>query len=434
MIQAEKVAPELRSWLINALPDWQVGVIIETRPRSSVWRAALHSLPVEHCYERLPAFSARLEVRELVALLRDSGVVRVYRDVEVQAIGLSIPFLSRPPAVALVDVADIVGAREAWEAGLKGMGIRVAVVDTGVDNEHITLQGRVVSQADFTGEGKSDGHGHGTMVAGCIAGQHDRYCGMAPAALILDAKVLNRRGLGLMSDVMAGVEWAADEGAQIINLSLGVRGPTDGQDPLSRLCNIVSSQGIVVIAAAGNSGPRAQSVGSPAGAKGVIAVGATHKDDSLARFSARGPTADGRSKPDLCAPGVDIIGPRAHGTSMGHPIDEWFTQASGTSFAAPIVAGCIALLLQARSGIAPKDVLKQLAAGCRDLNLDRNAQGAGRLDIARSLGLRQGQPDRSPKRAAVPGCVGCAAGCSSILVMTGLALAALLGWRRYQRR
>jgi len=434
MIHAEKVAPDLRSWLTNALPDWQTGVIVEARPRSNVLQAAIRNLPVEHCYERLPAFAARLAVRELIALLKDSGVVRVHRDVEVRAIGLPLLFPTRPPAAALVDVADIVGARRAWEAGLKGAGIRVAVIDTGVDNAHITLRGRVVGQADLTGEGKGDDHGHGTMVAGCIAGRHDRYTGMAPEALILDAKVLNRQGAGLMSDVMAGVEWAADEGAQIINLSLGVDGPTDGRDPLSRLCDVIASQGIIVIAAAGNGGPRAQSVGSPAGARGVIAVGATHKNDQLARFSARGPTADGRPKPELVAPGVDIIGPRARGTGMGHPVDEWFTQASGTSFAAPITAGCIALLLQAQPGLSPKDALKRLAAGCEDLHLDRNAQGAGRINIARSLGLPGEKRDESPELARVPGCLGCAAGCAGLATTVGLALLALIGWRYYRRR
>lgn len=434
MIQAERVAPDLRSWLVHAQPDWQAHVIVEVRPRSKVLQVAARSLPVEHCYERLPAFCARLAVRELLALLKDPGVLRVYRDVEVRVNGISIPFLTRPPAVALAEVADIIGAREAWEAGLKGRDIRAAVIDTGVDAEHMTLRGRVVGQADFTGEGKGDSHGHGTMVAGCIAGCHERYAGIAPEAIILDAKVLDRRGAGLMSDVMAGVEWAADERAQVINLSLGVNGPTDGRDPLSRLCDVVASQGIVVIAAAGNGGPRARSVGSPAGARDVIAVGATHKDDSLARFSARGPTADGRPKPELCAPGVDIIGPRAHGTSMGHPVDEWFTRASGTSFAAPIVAGCVALLLQVQPELSPKDVLKRLTAGCEDLHLDRNAQGAGRVNIARSLGLGEEERRKPPEAAKVPGCLGCVAGCSGLAATAGLALLALLGWRYYRRR
>ena len=203
---------------------------------------------------------------------------------------------------------------------------------------------------------------------------------MAPEALLLAAKVLKDNGSGMTSDVMAGVDWAVQQGSQVINLSLGSNGPCDGSDALSTLCDEAVNRGVVMCVAAGNSGPGVSTVGSPGCACQVITVGATNDSDQITNFSSRGPTGDGRVKPDVCFPGFGIIAARAEGTSMGTPIDARYTSASGTSMATPHASGVAALLLQARPGIAPAEVKLRLMEAAINLGLDPNTQGKGRGD------------------------------------------------------
>jgi serine protease AprX len=218
-------------------------------------------------------------------------------------------------------------------------------------------------------------------VAGIAAGAGSKYRGVAPGATLYSAKVLRGDGSGMFSDVMAGVEWAVDQGVHVINLSLGSSGSSDGNDALSYTCDAAVGKGIVVCVAAGNDGPGARTVGSPGAARLVITIGATDDHDAIASFSSRGPTADGRSKPDVCFPGVKIIAPRAAGTSMGTPIDALYTEASGTSMATPHAAGACALLLQAKTSLTPAQVKELLMTTARNLGLDANTQGSGRAVV-----------------------------------------------------
>lgn len=202
-----------------------------------------------------------------------------------------------------------------------------------------------------------------------------RYIGVAPGAKLWNIKVLNQYGYGYDSWIIDGIEYAAhgpdgipntgDE-ADIISMSLG-GGPTDGTDPLSQAVNDAVDRGLVVVVAAGNSGTDYFTVSSPGAASDVITVGASTKCGELAWFSSCGPTLDMRVKPDVLAPGVGIIAPRANGTSMGYPINEYYTEASGTSMAAPHVAGAAALMLQAHIAWNPGDVKNALISTADDL-------------------------------------------------------------------
>jgi len=314
-----------------------------------------------------PAAAAQARPEAIAALEADPNVEAVWLDLPVHTcLDVSVPLLEVPAV---------------WQAGVDGTGIRIAIVDTGLDVNHPDFAGRIGGTIDYSGEGFRDNNGHGTHVAGIAAGAGSRYRGVAPGATLYAAKVLRGDGSGMFSDVMAGVEWAVEQGVHVINLSLGSSGPSDGNDALSHTCDAAVSRGIVVCAAAGNAGPGAGTVGSPGAARLVITVGATDDSDAVASFSSRGPTADGRPKPDICFPGVNIIAPRAGGTSMGRPIDSLYTEASGTSMATPHATGAVALLLQAKPDLTPAQVKELLRLTARDLGLDANTQGAGRAIV-----------------------------------------------------
>ncbi|MBI5305197.1 MAG: S8 family peptidase [Chloroflexi bacterium] len=272
-----------------------------------------------------------------------------------------------------------------WQAGLTGKGIKVGVVDTGLDATHPDFAGRVAAIKDFTGEGDLDGNGHGTHVAGTIGGSGAAsggvYRGVAPECTLYAAKVLTSSGFGSISGVIAGVEWAVDQGVRTMNLSLGMDGSCDGTDALSEACDAAVARGVAVCVAAGNAGPSAYTVGSPGCAKNVITVGATTKNDDAIYFSSRGPTADGRIKPDLCFPGVDIIAPHAVNTQIGQIVNQFYTTLSGTSMATPHATGSCALLLQDNPTASPGQIKNLLMASAVNLGLDPNTQGSGRGDV-----------------------------------------------------
>lgn len=286
----------------------------------------------------------------------------------------------------LLDVSvPLIGAPSVWNAGYRGKGIRVGIVDTGIDANHPDLVGRVLITRDLTGEGDIDNHGHGTHVAGIIGGtgvqSGGKYRGVAPECLFVVGKVLKADGTAMMSDVIAGLEFVSEQHVQVVNLSLGGGANCDGTDALSVACDSLVDQGMVVCVAAGNSGPGAGSLGSPGCAKKVITVGATDKQDGIADYSSRGPTSDGRIKPDLCFPGSSIHSCRAKGTSMGQPIDDYYTTASGTSMATPHATGSCALLLQAQVKLTPQQVKDGLMNSAKDLGLDPNTEGKGRAQV-----------------------------------------------------
>ncbi|WP_216209623.1 S8 family serine peptidase [Amycolatopsis aidingensis] len=315
--------------------------------------------------------------------------------------GLTELELDRTVRVSLDHSARQVGAPAAWDSGLDGSGTTVAVVDTGIDADHPDLAGRVTESANFTYEqDDTDLHGHGTHVASIAAGSGKAsggsYRGVAPGAELLSAKVFDRWGTGPASQVMAGMEWAVDRGADVVNLSLGA-GITDGTDPLAELVNTLSAKnGTLFVVAAGNSGPGNRTVTTPGSADAALTVGAVDRNNELAWFSSRGPRlTDAAVKPELVAPGVDIAAARAAGTSGGAPIGEHYTRWSGTSMATPHVAGAAAILAQQHPDWSGARLKDHLVSTAKDLDLPWFEQGAGLLDVARATG----QPISAPASA-----------------------------------
>jgi hypothetical protein len=293
-----------------------------------------------------------------------------------------------------------VSAPQAWGAGFTGNGVKVAVLDTGADFSHPDLVGQVAERADFTVEGgtAADGHGHGTHVASIIAGSgagaSGERRGVAPGAKLLVGKVLDDDGFGSESQIIAGMEWAATR-AKVINMSLGGWEPSDGTDPMSQAVNsLTAAHGTLFVVAAGNEGVD-NYITSPAAAAAALTVGAVDFDDRVAWFSSRGPLINTRAaKPELVAPGVEIVAARAAGTEIGRVIDSRYTAVSGTSMAAPHAAAGIAILAQRHPEWTPAQLKSALVGAVDPLRgADTYVVGAGRLNVARALtGAVSAQP------------------------------------------
>jgi subtilisin family serine protease len=292
-------------------------------------------------------------------------------------IGVDAIWLDGLRQPALAESVPQIGAPAAWAAGFDGTGSTVAVLDSGVDAGHPDLAGRVTARQNFTdgNEDDKDHTGHGTHVAATVAGAD----GVAPGARLLDGKVCVDGGCA-ESWIVAGMEWAAKQGATVANLSLG--GPdTPGLDPVERAVQVLT--GTLFVVAAGNI-PGAGTISSPATADAALAVGAVTKADRLADFSSQGPRAeDGALKPDITAPGVAITAARSADSTL--PGDT-HTTLSGTSMAAPHAAGAAAILAQRRPDWTPAQIKAGLMGAAKpDPALSVFAQGAGRLDVAAAV-------------------------------------------------
>jgi subtilisin family serine protease len=268
----------------------------------------------------------------------------------------------------------LIQANRLWKMGIEGENVLIGIVDTGIDLQHPDLADKIVAIKDFTRSGKQDRVGHGTAVASVIAGNgyasKGLYKGVAPKAKLVIAKALDNNGNGQLDWIIDACEWLASQGVKIINLSLGTTVPSDGTDPLCKEVNyLVEKKGIIVVAAAGNEDKQSYAIGSPGAAENAITVAATDKRDRPASFSSRGPTLDGRPKPDLAAPGVRIAAARASGTTMGQVINQYYVYVDGTSFAAPHVSGVCALLKQAFPNLSAKEIKEILKRGCDKIGL-----------------------------------------------------------------
>ncbi|GAB3432805.1 S8 family serine peptidase [Actinophytocola sediminis] len=280
-----------------------------------------------------------------------------------------------------------IGAPEAWQAGHTGAGATVAVLDTGVDVTHPDLTDAVVDARNFTDSDTTDDrNGHGTHLASTITGNGDRHQGVAPDAKLLNGKVLDDWGFGFESWIIAGMEWATASGADVVNLSIGGALPGDGKDPMSQAVNRLTEQtGTLFVIAAGNSGPTVGWVDSPGAAEAALTVGAVDRNDGLAGFSSRGPRAgDSGIKPDITAPGVDIVAARATNGQAGEP-GERYVAMSGTSMATPHVAGAAAILAAQHPEWTAEQLKPALMGSARPTDgLSVFEQGAGRVDLAKA--------------------------------------------------
>ncbi|HET9655633.1 MAG TPA: S8 family peptidase [Kineosporiaceae bacterium] len=308
--------------------------------------------------------------------------------------------------------------------GQEGDGVTVALVDTGVA-EVPDLQGRVVAHVDVTGTGRGDGYGHGTFLAGLIAGSGaasgGAYLGVAPGTRILDVKVARPDGSSDLFSVLAGLQVVANSGHRygvgVVNLALSSGSPVPYQvDPLDQALRALWRQGYAVVVPAGNEGPAAGTISAPGNDPALLTVGALDEhgtaartDDTVAVWSGRGPTSQGVAKPELVAPGESVIGLR----SPGSVIDGAYPQArvgsdyfrgSGTSMSTAVVSGAVADLLARAPQLAPdgvKALLTDTAYRADGLG-DPTAAGAGGTDLAAALELSDHYGGGTPGESVEP--------------------------------
>ena len=283
-------------------------------------------------------------------------------------------YANRPYSVVLDKSTDAINAPLFWNNGYNGDGIKIAVLDTGLDTSHAMLSGKVVGEEAFTGENHTfDAIGHGTQVAGIAAGKDGNgFSGVAPGALLMNAKVLDDKGSGTTVSIIAGIEWAVDpdnnpdtdDGADIIIMSLGAA-YSDPDTPLKEAIDYAASNGVVTVVSSGNCGGNCPNAGcgsftgvtTPGNVESAITVGAVDDNKNAACFSS-GQDFGSYIKPDVVAPGVDII------TS---DLGGGYKTVSGTSMSAPHVAGVAALLLQKDPTLTHYDIKNLLEGNAVDL-------------------------------------------------------------------
>ena len=314
---------------------------------------------------------------EITALSGLPGVAYIHYDAPVAA--HDGPISSSHLATAYPGSVD---ADRVWTTGRTGQGVTVAVLDSGIipDADLVQPTNRILASANFADAlgSMTDPGGHGTHVAGTIAGNGTRsagqYIGVAPGANLVDVRVLDENGNGRDSSVILGIQWALDHRVQynirILNLSLGAPAPaTYRLDPLSAAVEMAWLRGVVVVAASGNSGAAPDSPGAD---PYVITVGATDDrgtaavgDDLVEPFSAYGTPVASTAKPDVVAPGRRIVSIRAPGSSLDKLLPDRVVTAStgatyfrlsGTSMSTAVVSGVAALLLEAQPGLTPNQV------------------------------------------------------------------------------
>lgn len=301
---------------------------------------------------------------------------------------------------------SIIHANEPFYQGITGRGITIAILDTGIFPRHMDFmdpaeqnRSRIVGFLDFirhkyeppleSWENAYDDNGHGTHIAGIAAGSgilsNGLYRGIAPECSILALKVLDYHGGGNMEHVLPAIEWLLthqyDFPVHVVNISVGTSLPKYNREDslLIQLVNQLWKQGMVVVAAAGNDGPSSYSIGAPGISRKIITVGASDDYQTtssggrlISNYSSRGPTAYCVKKPDIVAPGSNIISCGRNG----------YTKKSGTSMSTPMVSGAAALLLSKKPYLSPKEVKMCFKNCARNLGMPHRYQGWGLLDIS----------------------------------------------------
>ncbi|MFQ5998222.1 MAG: S8 family serine peptidase, partial [Candidatus Bathyarchaeia archaeon] len=395
-------------------------------------------LAIHKKYRVFPLLAAEGTASQIRQLSESPGIIAVYPDRKVELTrvelkdlgftstqnvkaGVEYPFVGKFPTF-LNETTELIGAQSLWAQNITGNDVVVAIIDTGVNQKHPSLDDlddtlstddpKVIKEKSFVpDEDGADFLGHGTLVAsiaagtgpagsrGFVSGFFGSFVnatilpgtqgGVAPNAKVLNVKVFSRAGFGMTSWVLSGMEWAMENGADVINMSLGAP-DIDPEDPLGIAVAEATRRGIVVVTSAGNNGPGRFSVSSPGSAPDSIAVGLAYKTGSINYFSGRGPTAFNLiSKPDVVAPGAAIV---AANPFFEQFEDTFYLSGWGTSFSAPHATGAVALLLQAFPGASPHAIRAALMGSAKDLGMEPSIQGAGLIDVARAYELLKSAP------------------------------------------
>jgi len=317
---------------------------------------------IQKKFKLIPAVAVTVKENWLNKIQTQENVLEIFEDVRVHStLGDSIPQIN---------------ASQVHSSGITGSGVNVCIVDTGVDDSHSALN-QLVAQYDFVNNDADafDDKGHGTHVAGIVASNDLTFGGVAPGSSLMAAKVLDSTGSGWSSDVILGIEWCVQNGANIISMSLasGLYTGICDSTPIAIASNMAVDQGVVVIAATGNDG-LGDALAAPSCASKVISVGAVDKNDSRTNYSNEG------AELDIVAPGSSIVS-----TYPGNS----FSFGTGTSMATPHVAGIASLLLEKNGELTPSEIrtiLRDSALDLGDSGFD-TIYGYGRVDAFSAYSL-----------------------------------------------
>jgi serine protease AprX len=415
-------APTVPSGMTSVIVRGEAGALVQLEHST-----ALAGGTVVRELGLIDAFSAKIPTAKLAAISALPGVIAVSPD---SAVSLHSDYNPGADPYSMASTAAAIGASTAWAAGITGAGVDVALVDSGVTPvQGLAGEGKVVNGPDLSVDSQNpsvrylDGFGHGTFMAGLIGGKDPgadpshpggSYLGVAPDARIVNVKVGSGGGAVDVSQVIAGIDWVVqhrhDNGLNIrvLNLSIGTNSNQSYQlDPLAYAAEVAWRSGIVVVAAAGNSGASNGHLDDPASDPYVLAIGASGSTGGgllggllgnllVAAFSSLG---NGTRNPDLVAPGSHLQGLRVPGSYIDQnfhsaAFGDRFFRGSGTSEAAALTSGAVALLLQKRPWLQPgqvKAILTQTAAPLPLVPV--KAQGAGVLRLAAGVSDRVSVPD-----------------------------------------
>ncbi|MBI1886412.1 MAG: S8 family peptidase [Chloroflexi bacterium] len=376
-------------------PGEQVPVIVQSRGDLTLIEDSLRAAGGRHVQrlEIIDGFAAWVTFEQAQELARPPDVAWVSLN------AVTVPTHRPGEAFDYSRLATVypaaANAVPAWAEGLTGKGVTVAVIDSGISPSPDFGQ-RAGRNFDFSSLSNAvvDENGHGTFVAGIIAGDGEEYIGIAPHARLLGLKVSGREGYALVSDVIFALQWVVDHGGEygirVVNLSL-VSTVADSYrlDPLDAAVEQAWFHGTVVVAAAGNFGDGEFAVDhAPANDPYVITVGAfddrgtqPFADDALASWSSRGETVDGFAKPEVVAPGAGITATLAGGSDFARNLREYtadgrYIRLSGTSASAAVVSGTVALMLEDEPNLTPDQVKFRLVHSGSALG----GSGAPRVD------------------------------------------------------
>ena len=378
-------------------PEAMVSVIVQKNGATGDVEALVSALggTVTKDLHIINAFGAELRAKDVPQLARAEGVRWMSPDAAMRVTGG--PDGSVNTGSLANAYVRAIGADKLWAEGYQGSSVTVAVLDSGVSNIYDLRSSlsnpnesasRIRQKVEFSSGSSTnvDDFGHGTHVAGIIGGNGfnspGQYIGIAPKVNFVNVKVANSQGSATTSEVINGIQWINDNratsGIKVVNISMNSNLiESYSVSALDAAVEILWFNGIVVVVSAGNTG--SSGLYPPANDPFVITVGAvddkgtaTTADDSLASFSSYGPTLDGFSKPDLVAPGRNIVSAMYSSSTTvlaaGHPaniVTPYYFRMSGTSMAAPMVSGAVALLLQSNPNLNPDQVKYRLKASAR---------------------------------------------------------------------
>ncbi|MGE5485930.1 MAG: S8 family peptidase [Ignavibacteriales bacterium] len=391
-----KISPEILS--MSSRAERRLPVIIELAHEAAALGAGpahIEGFRLKCHLGLINAMAGVLDTDSLETMAALPSVYRIYPDKMVHAtLNVAVPTLR---------------AAFPYQKGITGKGVTIAVLDTGIHPHPDLTQpaNRLVGFADFVGKQRSpyDDNGHGTHIAGAIAGNgvssRGKYRGVAPEAKLVGVKVLDENGKGRTSTVIEGLDWCLKNKSKynirVLNLSMGSEATSPpADDPMCKAVERLWDAGVVVVVAAGNDGPNEKTILSPGIDPKVITVGAMddrrtvdRKDDSVAKFSARGPTLEGLAKPDVLAPGVDITSlkvPRKAFGFFARGTGGNYKALSGTSMATAIATGAIALVADRFPDLDPSGIKERLLSSAENRGYDPNVQGHGYIDVNRATG------------------------------------------------